>query len=312
MSSRVGVVIPCYNQAAYLPAAVRSVLEQTYSNVELVLVNDGSTDATPDVLRSYQQDARVVLVNQKNQGVARARNAGCRRLSAESRYVLFLDADDVLEATMLERLTAILESRSSVGIVRCGYQFINEQGEPVFFDEKKFRYVPQGLGVGILAPEISETPFESVFTLCGMIPSICLLRRSVLDETGGFDEDFGHHHEDADLFIRMALRSGVYYLQDTLVRRRRHPGQNTFNSAEFRAKALSQTRKLYAKLLKGDGFSAEERGRIRKAWCFKEGRLEPYWALERARILWGQKDYLQSLRLLLGGARRYAGSFFMR
>ena len=273
-------------------------------------MNDGSRDGSAEIIAAFaRKDPRIRLVSQSHGGVTRARNQGFRAVSSDSRYLLFLDADDCLEPGMLEKLSDYLDVHPAVGLVRCEYRFIDQEGRPIDDPESKHRYVPSGLWVRKLSPDEPETPFLSVFTLCGIIPSICLIRRSVFEQTPGFDENFGHHHEDTDLFLHVALRSQIHYFSDPLVLRRRHPEQNTADSPEFREKAYRQLQKLYSEWRKGEGLTPEEKRRVEEAWRFKEGRLEPYLAFLRARRSFQNKEPKKAFRNLLGGARSYLASF---
>jgi len=132
----VSVIIPCYNDGRYLADAVDSVLAQSYRPVEVIVVDDGSTDNTADVARCYCD--RVRLIQIPNSGPAAARNAGLRAASGE--YVQFLDADDRLERRKLEHQVAFLDAEPQVGIVygdvryfssdRLGARRLALRGEP--------------------------------------------------------------------------------------------------------------------------------------------------------------------------------------
>src|SRR5579864_8740685 len=110
---QVSVVIPAYNAARFLGDAIQSVLNQTYSNFEVVVVNDGSTDDTESVVRSFGD--RLFYVKQANKGVSAARNEGIKR--ARGQYVAFLDSDDVWLPTKLAEQIPFLEQNPEVGLV---------------------------------------------------------------------------------------------------------------------------------------------------------------------------------------------------
>ena len=113
----VTVVIPCYNLGAYVNEAVQSVLDQTYRDFEILLIDDGSTDPiTRHLFASYRRP-RTRILRTENQGLARTRNLGIRE--AAGRYVSFLDADDVLEPTFLERTVPVLEADPSLAFASC-------------------------------------------------------------------------------------------------------------------------------------------------------------------------------------------------
>lgn len=105
----VSIIVPCYNQADYMPMTLDSVLAQTFTNWECILVNDGATDNTEEVAAEYcQRDSRFVYHKQHNQGLSAARNAGLQLSKGE--YIQFLDADDILLPTKLEKQVSLLES----------------------------------------------------------------------------------------------------------------------------------------------------------------------------------------------------------
>ncbi|WP_406320538.1 glycosyltransferase family 2 protein [Streptomyces sp. NBC_01637] len=113
----VSVVIPCHDYARYLPEAVSSVLAQTFRDWELVIVDDGSTDNTVEVAQALiarHPDRRIRLVQQSNGGVSAARNTGIE--TSTGRYILPLDADDVIAATMLEKTVGVLDSDPGIAI----------------------------------------------------------------------------------------------------------------------------------------------------------------------------------------------------
>ncbi|GEM_PF-361190 len=116
---RVSVIIPCYNVEQYLPECLDSILNQTLKDLEIILINDGSTDGSGQIIDSYAQaDPRFIIVHQKNMGVSAARNKGLTLASAP--YILFIDSDDWIEAEMIKALYQKAE-RTSADIVVCNY-----------------------------------------------------------------------------------------------------------------------------------------------------------------------------------------------
>lgn len=120
----VTVILTTYNRARILGATIESVLAQTYAHTELIVVDDGSTDATPDVLARY--GSRLRVIRQQNQGVELARRAGVR--AAQGVYVAFLDDDDLLYPDKLARQVAQFASDPACGLVHCQYDFIDAEG----------------------------------------------------------------------------------------------------------------------------------------------------------------------------------------
>lgn len=104
---KISVIIPCYNQSEYLLDAVKSVVNSTYKNLEIIVVNDGSTEKTPQEIQSMLMPIdNVILINQENSGVCAARNNGIIKASGE--YILPLDADDRIADTYIEKAISIL------------------------------------------------------------------------------------------------------------------------------------------------------------------------------------------------------------
>jgi glycosyltransferase involved in cell wall biosynthesis len=122
--SLVSVIIPTYNRSQMLRAALESVLAQTYPAIEVVVVDDGSTDDTAAMLEQYA--GRICCVKQNNQGVERARNKGIRVSTGD--YLSFLDDDDLMMPTKIERQVKVLDSQPEVGLVHCGYHYIDKDG----------------------------------------------------------------------------------------------------------------------------------------------------------------------------------------
>ncbi len=123
---KVSVVIPAYNAMTYLPETITSVLQQTYTDFEVVVVNDGSTDKIEEWIVQIS-DPRIKLVSQANLGLAGARNTGIRE--SQGKYLAFLDADDLWEPTKLEKQVKILEKNPEVGLVYTWVTYIDETGQ---------------------------------------------------------------------------------------------------------------------------------------------------------------------------------------
>ena len=140
----VSVVMTTYNRADVLGSAVDSILNQTYDNFELVIVDDGCTDGTSQILKKYiAKDKRIFLLKQNNQGLAAARNAGVKK--AQGKYIAFMDDDDISAPNRLEKQIAFLEKYPDYSACICGIQFINLNGEfiinnnaNVFYEEEHY------------------------------------------------------------------------------------------------------------------------------------------------------------------------------
>lgn len=123
----VSIITPCYNGEKYIAQTIRSVLEQTYENWEMIIVDDGSSDGSADIIRSFT-DSRIRLMQQENSGSAAARNAGIR--AAQGRYLALLDADDLWEPEFLTRQLEFMQKHKAL-CVCCAYYCIDESGNEV-------------------------------------------------------------------------------------------------------------------------------------------------------------------------------------
>ena len=121
MKDKISVIIPCYNVDKYIEKCLESVLSQTYDDLEVIAVNDGSTDGTADLILKYKSDFRLRFIDKKNAGVTAARNTGIEAASGD--YIAFVDSDDWLESDMYERLhTALTENDADVAV--CDYNLV--------------------------------------------------------------------------------------------------------------------------------------------------------------------------------------------
>jgi glycosyltransferase involved in cell wall biosynthesis len=185
----VSVIMPAYNAQRYLQAAVDSVLRQTFSDFELLIVDDGSRDETALIAQRYAEgDSRVRLFRQENAGPGPARNAGFQH--ASGRYFAFLDSDDEWDDTFLAELVAVLDSRPDVDVVIGNAR--NRGGSRNGLPCRPVR----GEGLLITLAEIlaDET--------CLFIMAV--FRREVVDTIGGFDPDL-LTNEEYEMWIRAAL-----------------------------------------------------------------------------------------------------------
>lgn len=126
MDSLVSIIIPVYNVEKYLAQCIDSVLNQTYRNIEIIIVNDGSTDRSNEVIDRYAKlDNRIIVINKKNGGLSEARNYGLDR--AAGKYVMFVDSDDYIETDMAEYLLKTIK-QADARIAVCGYRVVDEDG----------------------------------------------------------------------------------------------------------------------------------------------------------------------------------------
>ena len=202
----VSVVIPTYNRAHLVAHTINSALAQTHPAVEVIVVDDGSTDATPETLLQFGQ--RIRVVRQENRGVAAARNRG----AAEARgdFVLFLDSDDVLAPSCVEKQLARFESEAGLGLVYTDLEVVDGEGRTV-------RIVASGQE-GHVAPELLRLEREVLHTPGSGV----LIPKRVFQEAGGFDERISVS-EDWDLCYRIASKHPIGRVPEVLMRYRSAP-----------------------------------------------------------------------------------------
>jgi glycosyltransferase involved in cell wall biosynthesis len=206
----VSLVIATFNHGRFLAEALDSAIAQTLRGVEIVVVDDGSTDDTPEVLARYT--GRVRVIRQPNRGLAAARNLGLA--SARGTHVAFLDADDVLMPTKLAEQVAVLERAPTVGWTYCDVLIETTATGAETRASERFGYDTRRLD-GWIFPELIHGNF---------VPAIApLIRRTVLDAAGGFDERLTAL-EDWDLWLRVSLISEARYTPAVLARYRVRPG----------------------------------------------------------------------------------------
>lgn len=296
----ISVITPCFEAELFIAEMAESVLRQSLTDWELIVVDDGSTDRSREIAEGYaHRDSRVSVFSQNNRGVASARNAGFREAHPSSRYVLFLDADDVLEPGMLARATAYLEARTEVGIVHVDLLVVDELGRAMPHVRYTPRYVPSRLGISDLPAWEPVTPFESIFTLAHIVPSCCVWRRAVLQAAGPWDETFGQHYEDTDMLLRGALQAPVHLLPESLVRYRRHQGSSSADLSRFGP----QERKLYERWRDDADLLPGQREIVRQARRFRERRVVPVLGLRAARHHLGIRDVRGAIRFAGGAAK---------
>ena len=131
MQPSVSIKIPAYNAAEYIRECVDSILAQSFKDYELILVNDGSTDSTNDILKEYAcSDSRMRVLQQKNSGQSVARNNGLRH--ATGRFVVFVDSDDYMASPdALARMCHVIDE-SEADFVQCGFSFVKDAAESVY------------------------------------------------------------------------------------------------------------------------------------------------------------------------------------
>src|SRR5688572_6318984 len=207
----VSVVIATYNMARFLPLALRSALGQSYENIEVLVIDDGSQDDTRAVMEPFRSDRRVRYVFRQNGGQASAKNHGIRQ--AQGEYVAFLDADDMWVPDKLERQMPLFLRSPAVGIVYSRFGYIDEAGRDLRIEDcELFR----GRVSGALL----------IRNFIGFGTSV--VRKECFDRLGGFDESIGMGI-DYDLWLRYSTQYEFDYVDRPLLRYREWLGQMSKN-----------------------------------------------------------------------------------
>lgn len=207
----VSIIIPLYNQSGYVGEAIQSVLDQTFRDYEVIIVDDGSTDNSPEVVARFGD--RVRCIRQENLGLAGARNTGIR--AAQGELIGLLDADDQWLPNYLETMVSLADNHPEAVLFYCVAQCIDELGNDL----------PQVIGGPIVAPEdVYWALIQSDF----IIPSTVLLRKSIAFDVGLFDQSL-RSNEDWDFLLRLLPENKIIGSPLRLVRYRIHNSSLSVN-----------------------------------------------------------------------------------
>lgn len=200
METGVSVIIPVFNRPSFLKEAIDSVLNQSFKNYEIIVVDDGSTDSTPNIIDSYGDSIKKIW--QDNKGVSAARNAGIRASSHD--LIAFLDSDDLWMSEKLE----------------CQVSFFDNHPEALVCQTEEL-WVRRGKRVNPCNKhkKPSGSIFQQSLDLCLVSPSAVMLKKSVFEKIGLFNERFPAC-EDYDLWLRISCTIPIYLLEETMVIKR--------------------------------------------------------------------------------------------
>lgn len=197
----VSIVIPNFNHAQYLGDAIASVLAQTYTNVEIIVVDDGSTDHSRAVIAQFGSQIRSI--GQENRGLSAARNTGIRATKGE--YIGLLDADDLYEPNFLETLMTIVRVNPDIDGIYCGYQFVDQQNKRL--SQVEARLFPTA--------QLHDVLLDGNF----FVPESMLLHRRCYTQAGAFDEKL-RACEDWDMWLRITSQYKIMGTATVLTRHR--------------------------------------------------------------------------------------------
>ena len=205
MNELVSVIIPVYNSEEYIDETIESVIQQNYSPIEIIIVDDGSTDSSGDKCDEWAKtDNRIKVFHTGNQGPSRARNYAIGQ--AKGKYILPVDSDDLIDSSYIEKAVSAISSDPNLGIVYCRvFLFGSRQGE-------------------WLLPDYS---IEKILT-SNCIFATALFRREDWERTGGYSDEMKYGFEDYDFWLSIiSLGRRVYRIPEILFFYRIHPGSRS-------------------------------------------------------------------------------------
>jgi len=221
IKGRVSVLIPLYNRADYIKETIESVLSQDYTNKELIVVDDGSTDGGDLLVEDYARQGKLTLLRhhgRANKGQSAALNLASSHATGE--FVAILDSDDYFVPGKLSAQVSFLRARPEVGLVYGNGQGVDAEGNFLYhinYDNK---------------PELSD-PNRVLLDCYFLLPQNSLVRRSVYDQVGGFDETL-RSGQDHDMLIRIAEVTRLAHIPVDLFRYRRHGDSISAKGTETR------------------------------------------------------------------------------
>ena len=278
----VSIIIPTYNHGRYILETLASVFGQTFTDYEIIVVNDGSPDDTAEVLQPLAQSGRIRYFEQKNQGQAAARNRGL--VEARGEFIAFLDDDDLWPPEKLQWQVDLLRHRPDAGAVGGSCEFIDDSGRTTNTNH-------------IAAQSIS---FESLFEGNPFwSPGQLMIRVSAIRSVGGFDPCIRGGADDLDLLFRLA-RSSVILACDTVALKYRQHATNSSKNLLGMLRSCRQVINRHLKSLPPDS----RRGCRQAADKFLYGYVG-------FRFFAGIKKGLRSLRIIAAGRSLLGVSYFL-
>lgn len=231
------IVIPLYNGADFIEATLDTVLAQTHSDYEIILVNDNSPDNVGDIVKKYislHQNIKFIYLEQENRGLGGARNTAIRHASGE--VIAILDQDDSWYPNKLERIAGIYNYRPEAGII-CHSQVVRKNGKII----------------GIFHPlaYTKDIYRELLFYNNRLSTSAVTFKKEIIDDVGYFTEDKNNFHfvEDYDLWLRMAKKGYRFYFSDEILGEYNRHGANFSTQLEIMFKSeLNVLQKHYQQL----------------------------------------------------------------
>jgi glycosyltransferase involved in cell wall biosynthesis len=216
---KVSVIIPCFNRERYIKQTIESVLGQTYPSIEIITIDDGSTDRTREVLDIF--GTRLIVMEhpgRSNRGQSASINLGLKQARGE--FIALLDSDDLFAPQKIERQVEFLQVHPDVGLVYGNGYAVDENGRTLY------EIYPPG-------HQENSDPRRVLMDCYFLVPNNALVRKTAFDQAGPFDETL-RAAQDHDMAIRLAEVTRIAYLDEHLFCYRRHPDSISARTADLR------------------------------------------------------------------------------
>lgn len=238
--ARVSVLTSVYNGEKYLKEAIESILSQTFSDFEFIIVNDNSTDSSLEIIKSFKDDRINLVENKENLGLTKSLNKGLKL--AKGDYIARMDADDISEPTRFEKQVKVLEENPEYTVVGSNMVLINENGE-ILED--------------MIYPQTPEENLGNIFFANTIVHSSAMFRREFVLKLGGYNEEY-KKSQDYDLWLSIIENGGqLYNIQEYLLKYRTHSDSIT---SKFGSEQEGTVVKILQKRLKSIlGVDAKEK-----------------------------------------------------
>jgi len=273
---KVTVIIPTYNMAKYLPEAIESVLNQTYKDFEIIVLDDGSTDDSKEIVKKYIDQSRnnIRYIYQENQGVVKARNKAI--MNARGEFIAFLDADDKFYANRLEEEIKVIEKHPDIGLVHADDTEITESGECINIQRRNKKC-------------LSGYIFKNLYTRKASIsiPTV-LIKKECFEKVGLFDENLSKLGcEDREAWLRIAREYRIEYINKVLAYYRRNREGMSRNRENMEKARYYVVEKFFSQ-----GYVSKSLRRIALGRIHRESGDE---LLRASKYQESRKEYLKSL-----------------
>jgi glycosyltransferase involved in cell wall biosynthesis len=273
---KVSVIIPTYNMADYLPEAIESVLNQTYKDFEIIVIDDGSTDNTKEIVKKYIDPSRdnIRYIYQENKGVSVARNTAI--MNARGEFIALLDADDRCYANRLEEEIKAIEKDPGIGLVHADDMAITENGKCIDTQRRNKKY-------------LSGYIFKNLYIRKANIslPTV-LVKKECFEKVGLFDENLTRLGcEDREAWLRIAREYRIEYINKVLAYYRR-----TGNGMSSNQEKMKKARYYVIEKFFSQGYVSKSLRRIALGRIHRELGDE---LLKASKYQESRKEYLRSL-----------------